>query len=107
MYDFSELKNYLDVEGRVKQFPSKRNKSKLQKLVLQYLAGKFEPGVIYTEKEVNTLLNQHHTFGDPAMLRREMFENGLIHRKRDGSEYWCNSTHTNSVFTDVQLDYIT
>ncbi|AKG21805.1 DUF2087 domain-containing protein [Calothrix sp. 336/3] len=96
MHDFSKLKNYLDVEGRVKQFPSKRNKGKLQKLVLEYLADKFEPGVIYTEKEVNALLNQHHTFTDPAMLRREMFENGLIHRKSDGSEYWCSYTHTNS-----------
>jgi hypothetical protein len=57
----------------------------------QYLASKFESGVTYTEKEVNTLLNQYHTFGDPALLRRELFENGLIDRMRDGSAYWCNT----------------
>lgn len=35
------------------------------------------------------VLNQHHTFADPALLRREMFERKLINRKRDGSAYWC------------------
>ncbi|WP_414583436.1 DUF2087 domain-containing protein [Scytonema sp. PCC 10023] len=85
-----ELKSYLDELGRVKEWPSKRNKGKFQKLVLEYLASKFEVDVIYTEKEVNALLNQYHTFGDPALLRRELFERGLIDRKRDGSAYWCN-----------------
>ena len=84
-----ELKSYLDEQGRVKEWPS-RNKGKFQKLVLEYLASKFEVDAIYTEKEVNALLNGHHTFGDPAMLRRELFERGLIDRKRDGSAYWCN-----------------
>ncbi|MDF5725661.1 MAG: DUF2087 domain-containing protein [Rhizonema sp. PD37] len=63
-----------------------------QRLVLEYLALKFEVGITYTEKEVNTLLNQHHLFGDPALLRRELFENGLIDRKRDGSAYWCRES---------------
>jgi hypothetical protein len=84
-----ELKSYLDELGRVKEWPSKRNKGKFQKLVLEYLASKFEVDVIYTEKEVNALLNQYHTFGDPALLRRELFERGLIDRKRDNSAYWC------------------
>lgn len=84
----AELKNYLDEQGRVKEWPSKRNKG-FQRLVLEYLGSKFEVDVIYTEKEVNTLLNQYHLFGDPALLRRELFENKLINRKRDGSAYWC------------------
>jgi hypothetical protein len=83
-----ELKSYLDEQGRVKEWPSKRNKGKFQTLVLEYLASQFEIDVIYTEKEVNQLLNQHHTFGDAALLRRELFERGLIDRKRDGSAYW-------------------
>ncbi|KAB8331791.1 DUF2087 domain-containing protein [Scytonema tolypothrichoides VB-61278] len=90
MNDTEKLKNYLDEQERVKEWPSKRNKGKFQKLVLEYLASKFEVAVVYTEKEVNALLNQHHTFGDPAMLRRELFESGLIDRKRDGSAYWRN-----------------
>ncbi len=27
-------------------------------------------------------------FGDPAMLRRELFERQMLNRKRDGSAYW-------------------
>ena len=36
------------------------------------------------------LLLQHHTFGDPALLRRELFERGLVDRVKDGSAYWLN-----------------
>jgi hypothetical protein len=83
-----ELKNYLDEQERVTEWPSKRNKGKFQLLVLQYLASKLAPGATYTEKEVNTLLNQYHTFNDSALLRREMVERRLIERLRDGSAYW-------------------
>ncbi|KAF3885254.1 MULTISPECIES: DUF2087 domain-containing protein [Nostocales] len=83
-----DLKRYLDEQGRVKEWPSKRNRSRFQQLVLEYLANQFEIDSIYSEKQVNQLLNQHHTFGDPALLRRELFERGLLDRKRDGSAYW-------------------
>lgn len=83
-----ELQNYLDVQGRLKEWPSKRNKGRFQQLALEYLAAKFEPGIYYNEKEVNDLLNQYHTFGDPALLRRELYERCLVDRVRDGSAYW-------------------
>ncbi|MBI1281630.1 MAG: aminoacyl-tRNA hydrolase [Anaerolineaceae bacterium] len=83
--DFEPLKNHLDVEGRLKWWPSKRSK---QLLALDYLASKFEAGKTYTENEVNALLNQWHTFGDPALLRRELFDDGLLNRHQDGTEYW-------------------
>ena len=62
MDHLSILKNFLDGENRLKAFPSKR---KLQLCAVRYLAEKFEPGRIYTEGEVNGLLNQWHTFRDP------------------------------------------
>jgi GNAT superfamily N-acetyltransferase len=85
--DWGEIVSYLDERGRVKEWPSRRNR-KYQFLVLKYLASKFDIDMFYTEKEVNSLLNQHHTFGDPALLRRELFEAKLLNRKRDGSAYW-------------------
>ncbi|GAA6617193.1 DUF2087 domain-containing protein [Scytonema sp. NUACC26] len=88
MNDSEDLKRYLDEQGRVKEWPSKRNRGKFQQLVLEYLANKFEIDTIYSEKEVNQLLNQHHNFGDAALLRRELFERGLIDRTRNGSAYW-------------------
>lgn len=93
MDDPKELKTYLDELERVTKWPSKRNKGQFQLLVLQYLASKFEPGVTYTEKEVNALLNQYHTFNDPALLRREMVERKLLERTRDGKAYWYPTTH--------------
>ena len=87
MSDRIALTKYLDEEGRVKVWPSRRNR-KYQLEVLKYLASKFEPNTYYTEKEVTGLINENHTFGDPAMLRREMFEAQLLGRKIDGSVYW-------------------
>lgn len=84
-----ELRSYLDEQGRVKEWPSKRNRGKFQQLVLEYLRSKFDPTFIYTEKQVNALLNEHHTFGDPALLRRELFERGMLDRIPNGAAYWC------------------
>jgi PTH1 family peptidyl-tRNA hydrolase len=83
--DFESLKNHLDVDGRLKWWPSKRSK---QLLALDYLSSKFEPGKTYSESEVNDLLNQWHTFGDPALLRRELFDDGQLNRQLNGTEYW-------------------
>lgn len=80
------IANFLDGEGRLKAWPSKRVK-KLAALV--YLGGKFVPGRRYTEREVNELLLSWHLFQDPATLRRELVEHGLLCRERDGSAYWA------------------
>ncbi|MBD1848481.1 DUF2087 domain-containing protein [Leptolyngbya sp. FACHB-711] len=84
----TELKHYLDQQGRLEKWPSRRNKGRLQQLALEYLANQFEHDLLYNEQEVNALLRQHHTFDDPALLRRELFDRGLIDRLRDGSAYW-------------------
>lgn len=81
------LKGFLDKDSKLKSWPSRRHREK-QVLVLEYLAAKFEAGREYSEKEVNELLNQHHTFGDPALLRRELFMKKLLDRAPDGSRYW-------------------
>lgn len=83
--NFESLKNYLDVEGRLKWWPSKRSR---QLIALDYLASKFKAGKVYSEADVNELLNRWHTFGDAALLRRELFDDGLINRQQDGAEYW-------------------
>ncbi|MEJ6391658.1 DUF2087 domain-containing protein [Gymnodinialimonas sp. 2305UL16-5] len=36
------------------------------------------------EPELNAILNQHHSFGDHALLRRSLVDHGLIQRTRDG-----------------------
>lgn len=79
------LENYLDDAGRVEVYPSK---SRTKLIVLRYLATKFDADRQYSEAEVNELLRAQHTFEDWALLRRDLFENGLLRRNRDGSVYW-------------------
>lgn len=88
--EWAEIAKYLDERGRVKIWPSRRNR-KYQLAILKYLATKFETNVTYSEKEVTHLISENHTFGDPALLRREMFEAKLLDRKIDGSAYWLTS----------------
>ena len=83
-----ELKNYMDAEGHLTDWPSPRNKKGLQRIALEYLASKFEFDRTYTEKEVNAILKQFHTFGDHALLRRELYDKRFFNRKVDGTAYW-------------------
>ena len=87
MNKYTSLNGYLDGAGKFDRLPGKRQKKK-QKLMLQYLAEKFQSGQNYSEKEVNEILNQYHNFGDPATLRRLMFGLGLLDRTIDGKSYW-------------------
>ncbi len=80
-----DLKNFLDEAGRLTKYPAKRP---MKFLALEYLAGKFEKGKRYTEREVNDLLNRWHLFGDPATLRRELYDYRFLDRAQDGSAYW-------------------
>ncbi|BAL00370.1 hypothetical protein OBV_31710 [Oscillibacter valericigenes Sjm18-20] len=77
---------FLDDAGRITQLPSKQ---KPRLAVLEYLAGKFELNCIYSEQQVNEICNRWHTFGDHFILRRELVDNDLLNRERDGSRYWC------------------
>ena len=81
------LKGYLDNDGKFDRMPGKKQKKKVE-LMLQYLAKQFEDNRTYTEREVNEILNQHHSFNDSATLRRLMFGRQLLNRTLDGTAYW-------------------
>ena len=59
----------------------------MQGEALAYLAEKFQSGRDYSEREVNELLLQWHTFGDPATLRRELYDRGFMDRDPYGRSY--------------------
>jgi hypothetical protein len=71
-------------EGRLARWPSKRGD---QVLALWGLWSKLPPKVVLTEQEVSLRLKGLHDFGDHALLRRELFEAGLVHRTSDCREY--------------------
>jgi hypothetical protein len=74
------LRNYL-VDGKLAQIPSQRSK---RLVVLDFLAGQFEPGRTFPEEQVNYILGRFHA--DYAALRRYLVEEELLER-RDGF-YW-------------------
>jgi hypothetical protein len=80
----SGLERFLDRDGRLRVMP---RKAADRRAVLEWLAQRFETGRDYTEKEVGVVLDAAHAFGDPAWLRRDLFEAGLLDREPDGSRY--------------------
>ena len=62
-------------DGRLTHFPTYPEKLRI---VLEYLAGTFEPNRDYPESELNTLLNNWHP--DHAALRRELVDARLLVR---------------------------
>jgi hypothetical protein len=66
---------------RLTQIPERRGK---RLVILERLAMEFEPGVRYSEREVNFMLQMFHA--DYAALRRYLVDEGLVTRA-DGV-YW-------------------
>ena len=74
----------LDKNGRIARWPRKERD---RMAVLRRLAAAFVPGREYTEAEVNACIAERTCDGDHALLRREMFQRGLLDRELDGSRY--------------------
>jgi predicted transcriptional regulator len=68
---------------RLKEIPASRKK---RLVVLRWLAGRFQPGVRYAEREVNEILRRHHP--DTATLRRELIADAHGLLQRDHGVYW-------------------
>ncbi|WP_202814478.1 DUF2087 domain-containing protein [Aureimonas frigidaquae] len=78
-------RHWINEAGKVDAWP---RKEKYRVKVLSYLCEKFDADRIYTEKEVNILLQQYHTFQDWALLRRELYERGFLDRDPRTQTYW-------------------
>jgi hypothetical protein len=73
-----------DADGRLVRWP---NKFSVQRLAMWVLWTRFEAKRVYTEREVNAILKDAHTFGDHVTLRRALVDLKLLTRKSDCSEY--------------------
>ena len=80
-----DISRFLDEEGKIIKLPRKQTP---KRALLEYLAEKFEPDAVYTERQINEICDRWHTFGDYFILRRELVDGGLLARERDGSRYW-------------------
>ncbi len=77
------IENFLNKDGKLFVFPKRKNRE----VVYDYLISKFEKDVVYSEKEVNEILGDSHTFNDICLLRRELFEWGYFDRSNNCAEY--------------------
>ncbi len=79
-YERKVFKTFLQGE-KIVQFPAAEKK---WRVVLRWLASKFEEGVRYPEKQVNEILRRHHE--DFATMRRDLVDNGFMQREK--GIYW-------------------
>ena len=82
-----KINHLLNEFGLVLRWPKKPTQ---KQKVIEYLSSKFEYKKDYTEKEVNSILDESHSFNDIPLLRRELISRGLLSREDDGSRYWKN-----------------
>jgi len=82
-YDRKVLADFGMPDGSLKEIPAQRKKLEM---VLRYVIKAFQPGVKYTEKQVNETLSRFHI--DTATLRRELVGYGLMKRAGGGGDYW-------------------
>jgi len=64
------IKNFVDSDGKITQRPSKRSR---QEMIVAYLSDQIPTDFRGSEKDINLILEQWHTFGDIALLRRELY----------------------------------
>jgi len=77
----SVLRNFFSKDGRLRQIPA-QYKKKL--IALQFMVEKLEPGVVYSEKEINEFIKQFHE--DFATIRREFIMHQFMYRENDKYE---------------------
>ena len=66
--------------GRLRSIPVQRKK---KLICYEQIAGSFEPGRVYEEKEVNEIISRFHE--DYCTIRRDMISEGIL--SREGSRY--------------------
>jgi len=79
-----KVARHFDAEGRLVRWPSKASQ---QELCLWVMWSRIPAREIFDEKGVSELLALHHTFGDHALLRRELFTRKMVARTKDGRRY--------------------
>jgi len=82
-YDRKVLRNFLTSDGHIKEFPAQEKKLEV---VLRYVLKSFEPGMRYTEKQVNDILMRFNK--DYSFLRRSLIESRMLSREAGGASYW-------------------
>ncbi len=82
-YDRKVINTFMTSDGRIKSFPAQEKKLRV---LLARVVQAFEPGVRYSEKQVNRILLRFNE--DTAFLRRWLVECDFMDREGGGAAYW-------------------
>ena len=82
--EVGRLRRHFDAEGRLMRWPARTG---VQHRVLWALWSHLPRGVSMTERQISARLNDWHLFGDAAIIRRTLLEQGLITRSADCTDY--------------------
>ncbi len=86
-HDVSALRRLTDSSGLIIAYPAATSD---RLVILRALAARITPGQIYTEYEINQLIQQHvHPDAvDHVTIRRDLIDYQLIQRTDRGTRYW-------------------
>ena len=77
------LDTFMTQDGHLKAFPAQLKK---YQVILKHIVNVFEPGIRYSEKQVNEKLSQFNE--DTAQLRRDLVAYHYMGREGGGKDYW-------------------
>ncbi len=75
---------HFDDAGTMIRWPSKTNH---QTLCLWVIWSRIPADLRFSEREINQFINESHSFGDHALLRRSMIDTHMLTRTPDGRLY--------------------
>ena len=79
------MDNLINEHDHITRWPKQASD---KELVITFLGTKFENNHIYSEKEINRMIENHHLFEDTTLLRRELISRKILSRHDDGTKYW-------------------
>lgn len=77
------LGTFLAPDGGIRAFPTQEKK---YLVLVRHVLKAFEPGIRYTEKQVNQILGRFNE--DTARLRRSLVDHRYMAREGGGGKYW-------------------
>ena len=79
------MKKLINESEGIIRWPKKPND---KHTVIEWLSQKFKFEKQYSEKAVNQIIKEHHSFNDIPLLRRELISKLFLERTDNGSAYW-------------------
>ena len=83
MFTRKVMKAFTDEAGQITAFPAQEKKLLV---LLGYVLKDFEPGVKYSEKQVNEIISRYNP--DTAFIRRSFIIYKMMDRENGGGSYW-------------------